>query len=407
MEHKVLYHHGIKGQRWGVRRFQKKDGSLTSAGRKRYSDSDSEMLKAAKIERRKAAIKYTKASHTYSLTPTADNRNQYKKAEREYSTSKLNYKVAKYESKGGFDSSKKKSKHRLALEERYQKLGYDHKQAAVLANGRIRTERILVGTAAVTATAAVAYAIHKRGKDRTDQILKSGTVFQRIEATNTDGKLHDMFYASTGKHDNKRYEGMLAMNRKAQTGEAYVMKMLSTKDIKVASNDKAAKVFGDLYKNDADFRSSVAENVSQHFAGKNKVKNISDMSDKNIRKMYDNFNSGLGRIRDSGSGADKKFYNKLKDAGYDAIQDVNDLKYSGYRAKNPLIVFNNSNNAIGVKSVKELTDVKDILNKGTKEMGKSYAEGMGQLLLSPYASVAAGGTATAMYVSDRKNTNKR
>lgn len=31
-----LYHHGIKGQKWGIRRFQNEDGSLTEAGKKRY-----------------------------------------------------------------------------------------------------------------------------------------------------------------------------------------------------------------------------------------------------------------------------------------------------------------------------------------------------------------------------------
>ena len=31
-----LMHHGIKGQKWGVRRFQNEDGSYTSQGRKRY-----------------------------------------------------------------------------------------------------------------------------------------------------------------------------------------------------------------------------------------------------------------------------------------------------------------------------------------------------------------------------------
>ena len=33
-----LYHWGIKGMKWGVRRYQNKDGSLTPAGRKRRRD---------------------------------------------------------------------------------------------------------------------------------------------------------------------------------------------------------------------------------------------------------------------------------------------------------------------------------------------------------------------------------
>lgn len=35
---KELYHYGIKGMKWGIRRFRNKDGSLTAAGKKRYSD---------------------------------------------------------------------------------------------------------------------------------------------------------------------------------------------------------------------------------------------------------------------------------------------------------------------------------------------------------------------------------
>lgn len=37
-----LMHHGIKGQRWGVRRFQYEDGSYTQAGLARYNKSESE-----------------------------------------------------------------------------------------------------------------------------------------------------------------------------------------------------------------------------------------------------------------------------------------------------------------------------------------------------------------------------
>lgn len=43
-----LYHWGIKGMKWGVRRYQNSDGSLTAAGRKRYTDKDGNLNAAGK-----------------------------------------------------------------------------------------------------------------------------------------------------------------------------------------------------------------------------------------------------------------------------------------------------------------------------------------------------------------------
>ncbi|MBR6287816.1 MAG: hypothetical protein IKR19_00555 [Acholeplasmatales bacterium] len=50
LEIRELYHHGIKGQKWGIRRFQNEDGSLTAEGKKRYqvNDFDGSMTKEGK-----------------------------------------------------------------------------------------------------------------------------------------------------------------------------------------------------------------------------------------------------------------------------------------------------------------------------------------------------------------------
>ena len=46
-----LYHHGIKGMKWGVRRYQNTDGSLTPAGKKRYDTEMDTNLKRKKDKR--------------------------------------------------------------------------------------------------------------------------------------------------------------------------------------------------------------------------------------------------------------------------------------------------------------------------------------------------------------------
>lgn len=43
-----LYHHGVKGMKWGIRRYQNEDGSLTAEGEKRYYKEDGSLSRIGK-----------------------------------------------------------------------------------------------------------------------------------------------------------------------------------------------------------------------------------------------------------------------------------------------------------------------------------------------------------------------
>ena len=47
-----LYHYGVKGMKWGIRRYQNKDGTLTAAGKKREREKTRGWSKEAKNARR-------------------------------------------------------------------------------------------------------------------------------------------------------------------------------------------------------------------------------------------------------------------------------------------------------------------------------------------------------------------
>jgi hypothetical protein len=138
-----MYHHGIKGQRWGIRRYQNKDGSLTPAGKKRYSDGDGEQKKS----------RYDK------------------------------------------------------YYEKYKTLGYDDEKAAKAAKGRVAVERSLIVAGSVAVAATAAYAGYRYWDNTKDRMISPEQVMQTVHKGDATTRMQPgaPFYATYGKKDNTIY----------------------------------------------------------------------------------------------------------------------------------------------------------------------------------------------------------
>ncbi len=245
----VLVHHGIKGQKWGVRRYQNEDGSLTAAGKKKYGTDD----------------------------PTIINPSTVKK-------------------------------------------------------GLTTAQKVLIGVGAAAVVGGAAYGISRYVKDGRDTVLKSGRIIQRMQRTKYDPtKLHDMLYVSENKRDNKTYERLMPFQYKQR---AVKKELEVTGDIKIASNKQARRVF--------DFM---------------KQKGYTS------EKTYDAFNRTLVYEKPES----KRFFDLLKGLGYGGVQDRNDV-VSGYKTKNPLILFGDSSKKL---SITKNTIVEDTISGTVKEYIRS------------------------------------
>lgn len=294
MDDLYLYHHGIKGMKWGVRRFQNKDGSYTNAGKRRRKFAD------------------TKTGLNKELS----------------------------------EDGKKKSQHRILLENKYRKEGYSKEEAVAAAERRIKIEKAVAITAGVTVVAATAYvARNKYLADHCDQILKAGTQFHNLDRS-ANPRPGEHLYVNYRKNDVNYFRGHFAINkmRTSETGNAFNHVVTAKEDVKIPSLKTRQSTFKQLFDNDPEFRAAF---------NKHSRSGEGNMSSKKVyKKMWQKFGD---KDDPEFNVAKRKYFDALRKKGYEAIVDEWDTSPGVFRSDAPLILLNTSSKSLGEMTIKELS----------------------------------------------------
>lgn len=153
MERNELKHHGTKGMKWGVRRYQNKDGTLTPAGKKRY-DSDVKDLSTKKKQSYKAdPDKWVKEDLERTRRLTDESAQLAGKLKNANDSSMRNRKRARMNLSSMSDQEMRNKINRELLERQYNDVFNPQK----VSRGRAYTSKILDG--AVTALGVTSSAL--------------------------------------------------------------------------------------------------------------------------------------------------------------------------------------------------------------------------------------------------------
>ena len=380
-----LAHYGIKGMKWGIRRYQNADGTLTAAGKAREA-----MLDA------KADVK----KHSYGTKAYTNATLKYKNLQRQFKDAKDREAL----------QSKTKSKHQLALEEKYKARGSSASEAELQAYRRVKGERLALAAGAIAVAGLAAYVGYKHYDEVTDKVI-SGNLYRvtntKVENLDTGGN-----YYYQAKTDKKRYMGLYANQRYTgaygfKDSDVYNKTVNAASKIKVASPKNAQNIiYNELVKNDAGSRKTLSatwEAKANQYAqvAPKKAKMLRQAArdvaaNKNTRSVYEAVNDEM-----SNTEVRKLVGQTLKKHGYDAVRDVNDHKYSGFGAKNPVVVFSKeklsdvATSRIDPKKAAELTK-QFYAEKTVKELGKTAAAVGG----------VAGGATAASKASTARSENR-
>lgn len=329
-----ILHYGVPGQQKGIRNYQNEDGSYKPGAEGRY---DPEYIPTGRRRRAVQPEPMTKIHRTETPPPAPGT---------EYVDNKID-----------------KSNIRQYEEE---------------AAKRKKRAMILIGVGVAVLGAGCAYGLYKKSKQNGDTIIKAGQDIYRV-AVDSEESLHDKFYATIDKGDAVKYKNIyrqqLYNNIKAgfYKGTSVEQKIMRNRsEIKVAGMDSCKKIYDELKAKDSMF---------------GRIFSTTD---------YDTFNRNfMMDLQAKNAGVEnevKKFTDEIRNRGYGGFVDVNDAKYSGYNAVQPIVFLGQQSNI-------------DVVAKKTlKENGAAYIGGLLKLNLESNAkNLAIGAAALGIYTNAKAN----
>lgn len=292
-----LVHHGVKGQKWGVRRYQNTDGSLTAAGKRHYYVGEGRIDSAKDVLKNRGSMgkgELSKYLQTYALGKN---------------------KVDTFLKRGTQFS-------RIQSTDQFE----DHAFYATYKKHDVNQYAGLFGKNLKNRAAYEARKAAKEGLENADELK------EKAEGM----KVYQLSIKATAK-----------LKIPSDENASRIVKDLA-KDDEFKRN---------LSESIADSKSKMRRPSQQELFSKAQNvmnKDHSKWSGRDSETVYKALNLSLTNHNQAEISVQAKFYSALKKNGYSALVDVNDKEYSSYHAKRPVIVFDTAK--VTLKAVSTLDD---------------------------------------------------